>query len=318
MIWVLGVLCALALVALFFPFIFWVDFDAGMKGLNVRVRLFKKELYTYHKKFGKDDEDDSELFDISTPEPEPVEKSEAPKIEEPDPTPENTAEGINQTEADKPAVAETKAEDEKPEDDKSEKVESAEEKSADIKAEKVENKSDDKLEEVKPTEEKSDEGKAEEKDAPEKRSLTDQEFWTLLLTPEFDTRAWWAVRHELSALFKLFRIRFTDSFVEGIRMEYENMGYAAALNGFLKSYPYIGDWDFRMDWTYDHEPRAEGHLKASVNLCRTLGLLLATLFYGGILAFTFWRRRAHILKTGELPELGFVRKKIVNIMTEDD
>lgn len=318
MIWVLGVLCALALVALFFPFIFWVDFDAGMKGLNVRVRLFKKELYTYHKKFGKDDEDDSELFDISTPEPEPVEKSEAPKIEEPDPTPENTAEGINQTEADKPAVAETKAEDEKPEDDKSEKVESAEEKSADIKAEKVENKSDDKLEKVKPTEEKSDEGKAEEKDAPEKRSLTDQEFWTLLLTPEFDTRAWWAVRHELSALFKLFRIRFTDSFVEGIRMEYENMGYAAALNGFLKSYPYIGDWDFRMDWTYDHEPRAEGHLKASVNLCRTLGLLLATLFYGGILAFTFWRRRAHILKTGELPELGFVRKKIVNIMTEDD
>ena len=138
------------------------------------------------------------------------------------------------------------------------------------------------------------------------------------MTPEFDTRAWWAVRHELSALFKLFRIRFTDSFVEGIRMEYENMGYAAALNGFLKSYPYIGDWDFRMDWTYDHEPRAEGHLKASVNLCRTLGLLLATLFYGGILAFTFWRRRAHILKTGELPELGFVRKKIVNIMTEDD
>ena len=132
MIWVLGVLCALALVALFFPFIFWVDFDAGMKGLNVRVRLFKKELYTYHKKFGKDDEDDSELFDISTPETEPVEKSEAPKIQEPDPTPENTAEGINQTEADKPAVAETKAEDEKPEDDKSEKVESAEEKSADI------------------------------------------------------------------------------------------------------------------------------------------------------------------------------------------
>ena len=328
MIWVLGVLCALALVALFFPFIFWVDFDAGMKGLNVRIRLFKKVLYTYHKKFGKDDEDDSELFDISTPETEPVERLEAPKIQESEPTPdvvaspektsETTSEENKQTGANKPAAAETKAEHEKPEDDKSEKVESAEKKSADIKAEKVENKSDDKLEAAKPTEEKTDEVQDEKKDTPEKRSLTDQEFWTLLLTPEFDTRAWWAVRHELSALFKLFRIRFTDSFVEGFRMEYENMGYAAALNGFLKSYPYIGDWDFRMDWTYDHEPRAEGHLKASVNLCRTLGLLLATLFYGGVLAFTFWRRRAHILKTGELPELGFVRKKIVNIMTEDD
>lgn len=282
MLWVLGVLCALALVALFFPFLFWVDFDAGMEGVNVRVRLFKKVLYTYKKKFGKDDEDEEDVFDVSSPEPEPVEKSNAPEIEEAKPVREKTPEST--PEENKPAEAD------------------------------------------KPVEEKSNEGEARDKEAedtaeedkPEKRSLTDKEFWTLLLTPEFDTRAFWAVRHELSAIFKLFRVRFVDCFVEGFRMEYDNMGYAAALNGFLKSYPYIGDWDFRMDWTRDHEVRAEGRLRASVNLCRTLGLLLATLFYGGILAFTFWRRRAHILKTGELPELGFVRNKIVNIMTEDD
>ena len=280
MIWVLGVLCALALVALFFPFIFWVDFDVGMKGLNVRVRLFKKELYTYHKKFGKDDEDDSELFDISTPETEPVEKSEAPKIEEAKPVPEKTPESTPEENkpADEKSTSDEAPAEEAPAEDKSEQASPAEEKPVESKTETV-----------KSAEEKSNEDKAEEKDSPEKRSLTDKEFWTLLLTPEFDTRAWWAVRHELSAIFRLFRVRFVDCFVEGFRMEYENMGYAAALNGFLKSYPYIGDWDFRMDWTYDHEPRAEGHLKASVNLCRTLGLLLATLFYGGILAFTFWR-----------------------------
>ena len=49
-----------------------------------------------------------------------------------------------------------------------------------------------------------------------------------------------------------------------------------------------------------------------------LGLILAILFYGGIVAFTFWRRRAKILKTGELPELGFIRSKIVKMMSEDD
>ena len=326
MIWVLGVLCALALVALFFPFLFWVDFDAGMKGLNVRIRLFKKVLYTYHKKFGKDDEDDSELFDISTPESDPVERLEAPKIQESEPTPDVVAspEKTSETtsEENKPADEKSTSEEAPAEEalaeDKSEKVESAEEKSADIKAENVENKSDDKLEAAKPTEEKTDEVQDEKKDTPEKRSLTDQEFWTLLLTPEFDTRAWWAVRHELSAIFKLFRIRFTDSFVEGIRMEYENMGYAAALNGFLKSYPYIGDWDFRMDWTRDHDPRIEGHVRISVNLCRLLGLSIATLFYGGIVAWSFWRRRTHILKTGELPELGFIRSKIVKMMMEDN
>jgi hypothetical protein len=101
-------------------------------------------------------------------------------------------------------------------------------------------------------------------------------------------------------------------------MEYETMGYAAALNGFLKSFPYIGAWDFRMDWTRDHELNAAGHMRASLNLCRVLGLVLAILFYGGIVAFTFWRRRAKILKTGELPELGFIRNKIVKMMSEDD
>ena len=73
-----------------------------------------------------------------------------------------------------------------------------------------------------------------------------------------------------------------------------------------------------MDWTRDHELKMDGHMRASVNLCRTLGLILAILFYGGVVAFTFWRRRARILKTGELPELGVVRNKIVKMMSEDD
>jgi len=284
LIWFWGVLCALALVALFFPFVFWMDFTAGLEGVKVQIRLFKKNLYTYKKNFKKKQpsqeeevvsvDKEEEEAEAVAPAPAPkVEKSEAPK---PEPEPEQKVEPESKPES--------------------------------------ENKPAEKKEEPKPSEEKSSD--ADEK---EKRSLTDQEFWTLLLTPEFDSRAWWAVRHALSALFRLFRIRFVDCFVEGIRLqEYENMGYAAALNGFLKSYPYIGAWDFRMDWTRDHEPKAEGHMRASVNLCRTLGLILAILFYGGIVAFTFWRRRARILKTGELPELGFIRSKIVKMMSEDD
>ena len=292
MIWFWGVLCALALVALFFPFVFWVDFEADLNRVEVRFRFFKKEIYTYRKSFKKEPEETEDLFESLAP--APVETKAAPKSV---PQEEKKDEPVKEPE---PKVeVEKKAEPEKPAEPEMKK---------------------DVVAPVKPQEKP--EEKPEEKiedDSEKKRSLTDIEFWTLLLTPEFDVRAWWAVRHELSALFKLFRIRFVDSFVEGIRMrEYENMGYAAALNGFLKSYPYIGDWDFRMDWTRDHDPKAEGHLRASVNLCRTLGLILATLFYGGIVAWTFWRRRAHILKTGELPELGFIRNKIVKIMSEDD
>ena len=286
MIWFWGVLCALALVALFFPFVFWIDFTAGLEGVNVHIRLFKKDLYTYSKTFKNKQSSEKEVASVDEEETEATASAPAPEVEKAEiPNPEEKVESV------KPSEPEKKDEPkpvEKQEPSKTEETNSSEEKNSD------------------------------EEEA-EKRSLTDREFWTLLLTPEFDTRAWWAVRHALSALFRLFRIRFIDCFVEGIRLqEYENMGYAAALNGFLKSFPYIGAWDFRMDWTRDHELKMDGHMRASVNLCRTLGLILAILFYGGIVAFTFWRRRARILKTGELPELGFVRNKIVKMMSEDD
>ena len=307
MIWALGVLCALALVALFFPFIFWVDFSADLNRLPVHVRFFKKVVYSYEKKLGKKELSEEEDSSTSVDDEEtavapatPVESKTAPKVEQ-KPEPEKTAEPAKTTEPATPAEPEKK-------------VEAKEE------PQPVEKKEPVKVEEKKTSEEKSSEEKSSDDDEKEeKRSLTDEEFWTLLLTPEFDERAWWAVRHALSALFKLFRMRFVDCFVEGIRFqEYENMGYAAALNGFLKSFPYIGAWDFRMDWTRNHEPKAEGHMRASVNLCRTLCLILSILFYGGIVAFTFWRRRAHILKTNELPELGFIRSKIVKMMSEED
>ncbi|MBR4398239.1 MAG: hypothetical protein IKT05_03530 [Fibrobacter sp.] len=287
MIWFWGVLCALALVALFFPFIFWIDFSIDFKGVTVGVRFFKKEVYTYTKHFKK--EKSSEEEDVSVgDEVEATASAPAPKVEKAEPPkPVEKKEETKSVEKQEPPKKETEA--------------SAPKISA-------------------PTsEEKSSVDKSSDDEKEEKRSLTDEEFWTLLLTPEFDARAWWAVRHALSALFKLFRIRFVDCFVEGIRMaEYDKMGYAAALNGFLKSFPYIGAWDFRMDWTCDHEPKAAGHVRASLNLCRVLGLVVTILFFGGIVAFTFWRRRARILKTGELPELGFIRGKIVKMMSEED
>jgi hypothetical protein len=282
----------LALVALFFPFVFWIDFGADFNGAKARVSLYKKVLGSFSKNFRKEasdrsrddtrkdvpekqsatqvDTDKDSVVEASTATPAaPVEKKDTPK----------------QTEEKTEEPTETKAT-----------VETVAEKD----------------------EKESKEAEPQEAESKEKRSLTDKEFWTLLLTPEFDSRAWWSVRHLTSAFLKLFRVRFVNCFVEGFRMEYHHMGYAAALNGFLKSYPYIGDWDFRMDWTRDHDSRIEGHVRISVNLSRILGLSIATLFYGGIVAWSFWRRRSHILKTGELPELGFIRSKIVKMMMEDN
>ena len=150
-----------------------------------------------------------------------------------------------------------------------------------------------------------------------KQKLSDREFWTILLTPDLDARAFKYALKIIAAVFSLFRIRFSDCFVEGIRSDYITMGYIAALNGILKAYPFVGDWDLRMDWLHEKELRVTGNVRLSITLLRIFCFVLETLVLAGILAFIFWRRRAHVLKTKELPEIGFIRKKIVDLILED-
>jgi hypothetical protein len=164
---------------------------------------------------------------------------------------------------------------------------------------------------------KAESAKSEKKPKKEKRKLSDREFWTILLTPDLDARAFRYVLKILGAVFSLFHIRFSDCYVEGIRTDYQTMGYIAAVNGFLKAYPYVGDWDLQMDWSHEKELHAAGNVRLSITLLRIFCFVLETLVLAGILAFIFWRRRAHVIKTNELPELGFVRKKILNIILED-
>jgi outer membrane biosynthesis protein TonB len=154
LIWILGVLCALALVALFFPFVFWIDFGADFNGAKARVSLYKKVLGSFSKNFRKEasdrsrddtrkdvpekqsatqvDTDKDSVVEASTATPAaPVEKKDTPK----------------QTEEKTEEPTETKAT-----------VETVAEKD----------------------EKESKEAEPQEAESKEKRSLTDKEFWTLL------------------------------------------------------------------------------------------------------------------------------------------
>ncbi len=292
-----------ALVVLFFPFVFKVDFDVDLMGAKAEIRLFRKLLYTWKKSFKKDsDEDELDSLDGGhggdSGDGEDVVPTYVPPKKKP-----MTEESTNK-EPVKDAVEDSVTAQVSAPSTSKERLESNTPKIVEPKTDSA--KVSENLDEPKTDEEK------------EKPKLSETEFWTIILTPEMDSRAFWAVKKLLTALLKLFRIKFEDCFVEGIRTDYVSMGYGAALNGILKSFPYIDAWDFRMDWTHDHEQRAQGRVRISVNLCRIIGLLLTVLFYGGIVAFKFWRRRAQVLKTHELPELGWVRKKIVKLMAEEE
>ena len=309
--WLVVILCALALLVLFFPFRFKVEFEAGERGGKARLFFFMKQLWQGEKKWGKKAPETPDEEDFTAAEPEfvatapakPVEKMTAP-APVPEKEPEKAPEKASATPAPAPSANEPPKETEPP-------AKPAPE-AAPVPAKPAPEPA------AKPTPEAAPESAPEPTpEKKEKRKLTDEEFWTILLTPDLDGRAFRYVKSLLAIIVRLFNLKFVNCYVEGIRSDYKTMGYGAAANAVLKGFPYLEAWDFRMDWCRDKDLYTQGTLCARTNLCRVFFLLLAALFYAGILFLSFWRRRSRVLKTGELPELGFIRKKIVGWMTEE-
>ena len=321
--WLFCAILVVALVLLLFPFSFRIDFEAGERGVRALFYFFKKKVYEYEKKW-KENAGSKELAVDS----EKLESQDAPKSVTQDAPPvevslraEDTPEKRESRPSElghdraqgggavphpvKSSVSnECVTQDAPPTEVKSSSVVEV---SSDAKAAESENRDPEKNET--PAEDK--------KPKKEKRKLSDREFWTIILTPDFDARAFKYILKILKAVLSLFRVRFCDCFVEGIRSDYQTMGYIAAVNGFLKAYPYVGDWDLRMDWCNENELRAAGSVRLSITLLRIFCFTLETLVLAGILAFSFWRRRAHVIKINELPQLGFIRRRILEFILED-
>ncbi|SHN01232.1 hypothetical protein SAMN05720472_2993 [Fibrobacter sp. UWR3] len=330
--------CAVALVVLFFPIRFRIDFGADENGGGAKFFIYKKNFYTWEKfRKGKGHDSDESLDDdefagkssggsrdkssdeshdedsavpefVATAPAKPVEKMAAEPVkadvgkEKPA---ESAAPAGDKTSAGNETPAKLDAGDKSPAE--LAKVETA--KPAKVDAEvKQPAKVETPAEPEKP---------AEEKKKPEKRDLTDFEFWTLVLTPDLDERGFRYLKRLLIDLVRLFNMKFENCFVEGIRADYKTMGYGAALNGIIKGFPFLKDWDLRMDWCNEKDLRLQGNILARTNLCRVLFYLLELALLAGIVFLIFWRRRARVLKTGELPELGFVRQKVRAFFVED-
>ncbi len=293
---------------LLFPLSVRMNFDLSVNGVLARFSFFRKNFYTYEKKFGKkkddeefadgiEDESKTSDDDLNEDEHEAVVPSYVPPPK------------TEKAKTPEPAIESMRAE---PAGEHEPATESAEKPATETQPA-SEDSSDEKVGD-------SPEAAAEhdENGKPEKRkNLTDFEFWTILLTPDLDERAFRYVTSLLGKFIKVFKIRFHDCYVEGIRSDYVSMGYGAAANGIMKGFPWLCDWDLRMDWCNDRELHSEGTVSATVNLCRILSFLLVLLAYGSVLGISFWRRRAKVLKTSELPELGYVRRKIRGWMVEE-
>lgn len=357
--------CAVALVVLFFPIRFRIDFGADENGGSVKFYIYKKKFYTWERfRKGKSHDPDESLDDddfageshddstdksredsssesldedsavpefVATAPAKPVEKKAALSAGSGALSPTDVKADTVPVETAKEAVpVETAKVDAAPVETAKEAVQ---EKTAPEKivpapvTEKSAEPAGDKMpaqpaEFKQPAKVETPAASAESAQLagnkkPEKRDLTDFEFWTLVLTPDLDERGFRYVKRLLVDLVRLFNVKFENCFVEGIRADYKTMGYGAALNGVIKGFPFLKDWDLRMDWCNEKDLRVQGSILARTNLCRVLFYLLELALLAGIVFLIFWRRRARVLKTGELPELGFVRQKIRAFFVED-
>lgn len=284
---VLILVAIIAAVVLLFPVVFRLDFHLTESGFVADLFVFKKRLWNYTKEWKAKEEQ----------EPEPEQPAEERPVEETALSPEPET-STSEPQKDASARTETAANIPSPAPKTS--VTEPEPQNTTLEPETS-------TPELQPP--------SSEPEA--RKSLTEREFWTLLLTPDIDERGLRYSKKILNSFLNVFQVRFRDCYVEGIRMDYKSMGYGAALNAMLKGYPFLEDWDLRMDWTRDHDLQSAGHIEATINLCRTVWFLTVSSVYGGIFAFVFWRRRAAVLKTGNLPELGYVRTKILNWLVEE-
>ena len=341
--------CAVALVVLFFPIRFRIDFGADENGGGAKFYIYRKNFYTWEKfRKGKSHGSDESLDDdefagkphddstdksredssseshdedsavpefVATAPAKPVEKKAAPSA--------SSAGSLTGSGTSSPIEVKADAQ------EKTAPVETAKEAApAETAKDSAQEETAPKADDAQPAEVKQP-AKVETPAASaesaqpagdkknEKRDLTDFEFWTLVLTPDLDERGFRYVKRLLVDLVRLFNVKFENCFVEGIRADYKTMGYGAALNGVIKGFPFLKDWDLRMDWCNEKDLRVQGNILARTNLCRVLFYLLELALLAGIVFLIFWRRRARVLKTGELPELGFVRQKIRAFLVED-
>ena len=317
--------CAVALVVLFFPIRFRIDFGADENGGGAKFYIYRKKFYTWEKfRKGKDHDSDESLDDDEFA-GKSREDSSSESHDEDSAVPEFVATAPAKPVEKKAAEPVKVAGDEKPAQADTPKPVTAPAKTAkDAAPAETSPKADDaKPAEVKqPAKVETPAASAESAQPagdgkPEKRDLTDFEFWTLVLTPDLDERGFRYVKRLLVDLVRLFNVKFENCFVEGFRADYKTMGYGAALNGVIKGFPFLKDWDLRMDWCNEKDLRVQGNILARTNLCRVLFYLLELALLAGIVFLIFWRRRARVLKTGELPELGFVRQKIRAFFVED-
>ncbi|MCK9181633.1 MAG: hypothetical protein M0P13_01965 [Fibrobacteraceae bacterium] len=144
---------------------------------------------------------------------------------------------------------------------------------------------------------------------------SDKEFLMMMIEPHFDGYVLKKGLKLFRQFFKIFHCKFEKTVVEGIRLEYNEMGIATGMTGMLAGmFPLFENWEWRMDWCHNKVPKIEGTFVASFSLLRILSFATFTLFYA-LSAFRIYRKNKKRFKGNPSAfHLVFWRRWTVNFL----
>lgn len=151
------------------------------------------------------------------------------------------------------------------------------------------------------------------------RELTEKEFLTLMFNPKLHSMVLRMVWRLLRRTWRLFQIRFENVVVQGIRMEYDEMGAFAAISSFTTSQVnFLKNWEFQMDWLKEKNPEIRGTLLIQFRLFYFLLWSLIALFYVARVYFWYRRNKKRFIENPIPFRLVFWRRKIIDLIAAED
>ncbi|HHX15264.1 MAG TPA: hypothetical protein GX724_03795 [Fibrobacter sp.] len=152
-----------------------------------------------------------------------------------------------------------------------------------------------------------------------KRVLSEKEFLTLMFNPKLNAMVLRMAWRLLKRAWQLFTIRFEHTVVQGIRMEYDEMGSASAIAALLSSQVrFFESWDFQMDWLKEKELEIKGSVLVRFRLFFLMVWSLMALVFAARVYWWYRKNKKIFIKNSSMFRLVFWRRKIVDLLAAED
>jgi len=151
-----------------------------------------------------------------------------------------------------------------------------------------------------------------------KENFSEADFLTLVFQPHLHQKIWTYLKRIFKKTRSSIRIRVTKLKIEGIQMEYSEMGFATSIFLFLKSQSKkLQNVELEMDWLSQKQFSVNGSLSIQFRLISFFILALYSAYFSLMTYIWYRRNKKKYLQNPSAFRLVFWRRKIIDILASE-